>query len=108
MNLILKCTSQSASTIVGIGNKIFFISKNVESLLADVGNWARIGNRIVDIDFILILLAQLTSIVLCRSDVPAYSADAGPYLPDAAVSAIAFRVGVCCTATTYNWCGRVG
>ena len=53
MNFNPKWTSQSASTIVGIDNSMFFISKNVDSFRTDVGNSFRIGNRIVDTDFML-------------------------------------------------------
>ena len=62
MNFNPKWTSQSASTIVGIDNSMFFISKNVDNFRADVGNSLKIGNRIVDTDFILSSLAQVTSI----------------------------------------------
>ena len=62
MNFKPKYTSQLASTIVGIDNSMFFISKNVDSFCADTGNSFKIGNRIVDTDFILSSLAQVTSI----------------------------------------------
>ena len=61
MNFKPKCTSQSASTIVGIDNRIFFISKKVENFRADVDSCVKIGNSIVEKDFILSSLAQVTS-----------------------------------------------
>ena len=64
MNFNPKCPSQLASTIVGIDSRMFFISENVDNFLADFGNCCRIGSRIVDTDFILSSLAQVTSIGL--------------------------------------------
>ena len=61
MNFKPRFTSQSESTIVGIDNRIFFISEKVASFCADVGSCVRIGNSIVETDFILSSLAQVTS-----------------------------------------------
>ena len=57
---------------------MFFISENVDNFLADFGNCCRIGNRIVDTDFILISLAQVTSIGSSGMSVPAFAAETGP------------------------------
>ena len=62
MTVAASLWSQSACTIVGIDNSIFFISKNVDNFRADVDNSLKSGNRIVDTDFILSSLAQVTSI----------------------------------------------
>ena len=94
--------------IVGINNRIFFVSNNVNNFLVDVDNWASIGRRMVDTDLILSSLAQVTSIGSCGSRIPAFAADTGPYVLDGVVSAIALMVVVFCHNTTaYEWCLQV-
>ena len=96
-----KLTLHSASTIVGMDNNMSFISENVDSFRADVGNSFRIVNRIVDTDFILSSLAQVTSISSWGMRIPEFSTSFWLYVPDASVSAIAFMV-LFCNMAAYN------
>ena len=50
-----------STAIYGIDNRIFFISEKTESFRADIGSCVKIGNSIVETDFILSSLAQVTS-----------------------------------------------
>ena len=78
MNDLVKCTSQSASTIVGIEINICFIWVNVDNFRADVGNSDNMGSSMVDTDLILNSFAHVTSTGSCFNVNPYSSAVSGP------------------------------
>ena len=93
MNSLVRWTSQSASTIAVMDYNVCFISLKVVNVLADSSNCVNIGNRIVEIERILMLFAQVTSSGSWGTGFPAAVGFVGNYNVNI----------ICCCVMRYFW-----